>query len=68
GRQLTYRITDAGPEHDKTFRAVVLLDDEPFGTGSGRSKKQAEQAAAREAWQRLGPRSGSEPAEEEEDG
>ena len=68
GRHITYRITGDGPEHDKTFRAVVLLDDEPFGTGSGRSKKQAEQAAAREAWQRLGPRSGSEPAEEEEDG
>lgn len=65
-RQITYRITDDGPEHDKTFRAVVLLDDEPFGTGSGRSKKQAEQAAAREAWQKLEPRSGDDPAEEED--
>ncbi|MEO6628996.1 MAG: putative dsRNA-binding protein, partial [Aquihabitans sp.] len=63
-----YEITDHGPEHDKTFRAVVFLDGEPFGTGFGRSKKLAEQAAAREAWHRLGPRSGLEPAREESDG
>jgi len=68
GRQLTYRITDDGPEHDKTFRAVVLIDEEPLGTGSGRSKKQAEQAAAREAWQKLEPRSGDHPAEEDSHG
>lgn len=67
GRQISYRITDDGPEHDKTFRAVVLLDEEPFGAGSGRSKKQAEQAAAREAWHKLEPRSGDDPAEAEEE-
>ena len=53
GRRLGYDITEAGPEHDKTFRAVVHLDGEPLGEGTGRSKKQAEQAAAREAWQSL---------------
>ncbi len=68
GRQIRYEITDDGPEHDKTFRAVVFLDEEPFGTGSGRSKKQAEQCAAQEAWHRLGPRSGEDPAREESDG
>ncbi|MBX3314891.1 MAG: ribonuclease III [Actinobacteria bacterium] len=68
GRQLTYRISDEGPEHDKIFRAVVLLDEEPLGAGTGRSKKQAEQAAALEAWRRLEPRSGPRPAEEEADG
>ncbi|HEX2578751.1 MAG TPA: ribonuclease III [Aquihabitans sp.] len=67
-RQIRYEITEDGPEHDKTFRAVVFLDEEPFGTGSGRSKKQAEQAAAQEAWRRLGPRGGDGPAEEETDG
>jgi ribonuclease-3 len=68
GRQLTYRITDDGPEHDKTFRAIVLIDEEPLGAGTGRSKKQAEQAAAREAWRKLEPRSGEVPAEEDGDG
>lgn len=67
-RQIRYQITEDGPEHDKTFRAVVFLDEDPFGTGSGRSKKQAEQAAAREAWQLLGPLGGVAPAEEESDG
>ncbi|CAN5512578.1 ribonuclease III [soil metagenome] len=67
-RQIRYELTDQGPEHDKTFRAVVFLDEEPFGSGSGRSKKQAEQAAAQEAWQRLGPRRGEDPVEEESDG
>lgn len=67
-RQIRYQIAEDGPEHDKTFRAVVFLDEEPFGTGSGRSKKQAEQAAAQEAWLRLDPRRGEAPAEEESDG
>ncbi len=67
-RQIRYEITEAGPEHDKTFRAVVLLDEDAFGSGSGRSKKQAEQAAAEEAWQRLDPQRGALPAEEESDG
>ena len=67
-RQIRYQITEDGPEHDKTFRAVVFLDEDPFGTGSGRSKKQAEQAAAQQAWHQLGPHRGDEPAEEETDG
>ena len=75
-RQIRYEITDHGPEHDKTFRAVVLLDEYPFGIGSGRSKKQAEQAAACEAWLLLDTqdgaaspaRAGDRPAREETDG
>ncbi|MBA3280959.1 MAG: ribonuclease III, partial [Acidimicrobiia bacterium] len=67
-RQIRYEITEDGPEHDKTFRAVVFLDEDPFGIGSGRSKKQAEQAAAQEAWLRLEPRRGDGPAEEDTDG
>ncbi len=67
-RQIRYEITEDGPEHDKTFRAVVFLDEDPFGSGSGRSKKQAEQAAAQEAWHQLGPQRGDAPAEEESDG
>ena len=64
-RQVLYDITEDGPEHDKTFRAVVILDGEPWGSGVGRSKKQAEQAAAREAWQRLDRGPGEPPAREE---
>lgn len=59
------QFTEHGPEHDKTFRAVVHLDDEPLGEGTGRSKKQAEQAAAQQAWRRLEPYRGHRPAEED---
>jgi ribonuclease-3 len=45
-----YDLRDEGPDHDKMFFAVVRLGDEAKGTGEGRSKKHAEQAAARAAW------------------
>ena len=45
-----YDLRDEGPDHDKLFFAVVRLGDEAKGTGEGRSKKHAEQAAARAAW------------------
>ncbi|MGH2830452.1 MAG: ribonuclease III [Actinomycetota bacterium] len=48
-----YRITESGPDHAKRFRAIVRLGGEEFGTGEGRSKKEAEQAAARVAVERL---------------
>lgn len=66
--QLRYVLTDDGPEHDKTFRAEVLLDGQPFGVGLGRSKKQAEQAAAQEALARLDPQGGPASAREESHG
>ena len=45
-----YRIVfEGGPEHEKTFEAAVFLRDQELGRGRGRSKKQAEQAAARVA-------------------
>ena len=47
---LTYRMAgEQGPDHDKTFLAEVLLNGTPVGTGSGHSKKEAEQAAAKAA-------------------
>lgn len=69
-RRIGYEIVEGGPEHDKVFRATVLVDDEPFGEGSGRSKKQAEQAAAEAAWTRLYPdaEDPSAPSEQENDG
>ena len=48
-----YELRDEGPDHAKRFYAVVRLGGEPRGHGEGRSKKQAEQAAARRAWRDL---------------
>jgi len=48
-----YVVDDEGPDHAKEFQAVVHVEGRPQGSGRGRSKKQAEQAAARAAWERL---------------
>jgi len=45
---ISYRTTDEhGPDHDKLFTVEVCLNGETIGTGTGRSKKAAEQAAAK---------------------
>jgi ribonuclease-3 len=48
-----YEVVDDGPDHAKRFYASVLVAGERKGSGEGRSKKQAEQAAARVAWEQL---------------
>ena len=48
-----YQVTDEGPDHAKLFDALVMVRGSVWGSGHGRSKKQAEQAAARMAWERL---------------
>lgn len=53
GHRPQYEVTASGPEHEKRFTARVLVDGEQFGMGTGRSKKEAEQNAAREALDRL---------------
>ena len=54
GQVLTYHlIGQSGPDHAKTFQMEVRLNGRPVGSGSGRSKKDAEQAAAAEAMRRL---------------
>jgi ribonuclease-3 len=45
-----YVVTEQGPDHQKTFTAVVQVASETYGSGSGRSKKEAEQEAAAAAW------------------
>ena len=45
----------SGPDHDKTFVFRVLVNGVPVGEGSGRSKKEAEQMAAREALESMAP-------------
>jgi len=42
-------ITETGPDHDKRFEIEVKLADEPYGSGIGRNKKEAEQRAAEKA-------------------
>jgi ribonuclease-3 len=50
-----YRVSaEQGPEHDKVFEVEVRVNGELAATASGRSKKEAEQAAARHALQGLG--------------
>lgn len=45
-----YRVVhESGPDHDRTFVAEVRVGERVLGRGSGKSKKQAEQAAARAA-------------------
>jgi ribonuclease III len=44
-----YRLYEKGPDHRKIFHATVYVDGEDLGQGSGSSKKEAEQAAARQA-------------------
>lgn len=41
-----YVVTEAGPDHAKTFTASVVLDGQTYGPGEGRNKKEAEQKAA----------------------
>lgn len=64
-RSVVFEITEQGPEHDKTFHARVVLDGRPLGVGVGRSKKQAEQAAAQDTWAQLDREPGELPAREE---
>lgn len=48
-----YRLSEKGPDHAKQFLAVVYMNGMERGRGEGRSKKQAEQAAAASTWQTL---------------
>jgi ribonuclease-3 len=48
-----YEVMDSGPDHAKEFEATVRVRGREVGSGRGRSKKQAEQAAAKKAWEQL---------------
>ena len=48
-----YVVGEEGPDHAKVFHATARVHGEDYGTGSGRSKKEAEQAAASAAFRRL---------------
>ncbi len=51
-----YRVGEQGPDHEKEFHAQVFVGDEVLGEGRGRSKKEAEQKAAKQAWHTLDDR------------
>ena len=54
GEVVEYAITaELGPPHDRTFEVVAEVAGRPLGTGSGRSKKAAEQQAALKALEML---------------
>jgi ribonuclease-3 len=64
GHPLYKVLSEEGPDHDKTFTVEVQVGGESAGVGLGRSKKQAEQAAAEEAAHRFGLLNGEEHASE----
>lgn len=49
GSRPVYSVDGTGPDHNRRFQAVVRIDGADYGSGEGRSKKEAEQDAARQA-------------------
>jgi ribonuclease-3 len=41
-----YEVVESGPDHAKSFQAMVIIDRQRYGPGAGRNKKEAEQNAA----------------------
>ena len=55
GRSVTYVVIDVeGPAHERHFSCAAQIDGEALGTGTGRTKKEAEQVAAKQALAALG--------------
>jgi ribonuclease III len=70
-----YQVEESGPDHQKSFRAVVRVGGRVLGSGQGRTKKEAEQHAAEAAWNAIsaesagpGTGSGDEPGDGPRDG
>ena len=54
-QRLEYRVVnESGPDHSKHFEVELYLDSNRIGTGSGSSKRMAEQRAAAEALKLFG--------------
>jgi ribonuclease III len=60
---VSYRVTSTGPDHQREFTAVVVVMDTGYGSGTGRTKKEAEQKAAEMACQTLNQLDGALPGE-----
>ena len=63
-----YLITDEGPDHLKVFHAQVRVGEDRYGNGVGRSKKEAEQAAAETAYVEISAADSSASASESSTG
>ena len=49
GQKVNYEDKSAGPDHNKEFLSEVILNDKVIGIGKGKSKKSAQQHAAKQA-------------------
>jgi ribonuclease III len=59
GKHVVYTVLEvAGPPHDRSFTCAAIVEGEQLGVGHGRSKKAAEQEAAKQALERV---TGAEP-------
>jgi ribonuclease-3 len=54
-----YEVVESGPDHAKSFEAMVMIDDHSYGPGAGRNKKEAEQNAAASAFAALSAKQAS---------
>ena len=58
--QVSYQVLEIdGPAHEREFTCAAVVDGDVLGTGHGRTKKDAEQQAAREALERLAEQDGA---------
>jgi ribonuclease III len=60
---VSYQVTSTGPDHKREFTAVVVVMETGYGSGTGRTKKEAEQKAAEMACQALDQLDGAVPGE-----
>ena len=60
---VSYHVTSTGPDHQREFTAVVVVMETSYGSGTGRTKKEAEQKAAEMACQALNQLDGAVPGE-----
>jgi ribonuclease III len=58
-----YQVEESGPDHQKSFRAVVRIGGRVLGSGEGRTKKAAEQQAAEVAWTTITAEAAGQPGE-----
>jgi ribonuclease-3 len=64
GAEVGYEVTgEEGPPHERVYAVIARVDGEELGRGRGRSKKHAEQEAARMAVERLTPHFGAQASE-----
>jgi ribonuclease III len=60
---VTYQVTATGPDHQREFTAAVVVMDTRYGSGTGRTKKEAEQKAAEKTCAALTQLDGALPGE-----